>query len=87
MRTPFAAYRRQEFKTLVFGAFGGSTLENRPQKRVFHEKLTLVTPRVYQRGQQKRPGLDIGSCENRTEWRAMVGHQTTFLDGQTLNKC
>ena len=52
-----------EVKSPDFGVCGGSQQGNRPQKRVFREKLVLVTHRVHKRGQQKRLGLDIGSCE------------------------
>ena len=75
-----------EVKSLVFGACGGSQQDNRPQKRVFREKLVLVTRRVHKRGQQKRLGLDIGSCQILPKMYGVGGNQTTFLDGQTLKR-
>ncbi len=49
-----------EFKRLVFEACGGSQQYNRPQNRVFREKLALDTLSGHKQHQTRLHGLDIG---------------------------
>ena len=58
-----------------FRARGGREQRNRPQKRIFREKLPLDTLRGHKQHQPRLHGLDIGACKFRTKDGHFVKNQ------------
>ena len=63
---------------------GGREPSNRPQKRVFREKLTLDTHSGHKGRQPRLHLLDIGSIQIQPNSSGFVEDWTTFLEKQTL---
>ena len=68
-------------KTVVFEGCTGFQQTNRPQKRVFREKLTLETLCCVCRTLMERY---FGFGESASRYSLWSADSSTFLDGQTL---